>query len=38
MGDFYQHGVITTLHNLTKRPLDELEEELMRFHYCPVKK
>ena len=31
MGDFYQHGVITTLHNLTKRPLDDLEEELMRF-------
>ena len=31
MGDFYQHGFITTLHNLTKRPLDDLEEELMRF-------
>ena len=31
MGDFYQHGVITTLHNLTKRPLEELEEELLKF-------
>jgi len=31
MGDFYQHGVITTLHNLTKRPLEELETELMKF-------
>ena len=31
MGDFYQNGVITTLHNLSKRPLKELEEELVRF-------
>ncbi len=31
MGNFYQNGVITTLHNLTRRPLSELEEELERF-------
>ena len=31
MGNFYQNGVITTLHNLTRRPLAELEEELGRF-------
>jgi len=31
MGNFYQNGVITTLHNLTRRPLKELEDELVRF-------
>ena len=31
MGDFYQNGIITTLHNLSRRPLSELEAELMRF-------
>ncbi len=31
MGDFYQNGVITTLHNLTQRPLEDLEAELVRF-------
>jgi len=31
LGDFYQNGVITTLHNLSRRPLGELEAELMRF-------
>ncbi len=31
MGDFYQNGIITTLHNLSRRPLDELEDELVRF-------
>lgn len=31
MGDFYQNGIITTLHNLSKRPLEELEAELVRF-------
>ncbi len=31
MGDFYQNGVITTLHNLSNRPLKEMEEELVRF-------
>ena len=31
MGNFYQNGVITTLHNLTRRPLEELEEELVGF-------
>ncbi|WP_432695962.1 glycosyl transferase [Marinobacterium sp. YM272] len=28
MGDFYQNGVITTLHNLCDRPVAELEKEL----------
>ncbi len=31
MGDFFQNGVITTLHNLGDRPLEELEDELRSF-------
>lgn len=31
MGDFYQNGIITTLHNLSRRPLPELEYELEVF-------
>lgn len=31
MGDFHQHGIITTLHQLNNRPLDELEHELVQF-------
>ncbi len=31
MGDFYQNGVITTLHNLSKRPVEDLEKELVKF-------
>ncbi len=31
MGDFYQNGIITTLHNLSRRPVEELEEELVEF-------
>lgn len=31
MGDFYQNGIITTLHNLCRRPVEELERELMEF-------
>ncbi len=31
MADFYQNGIITTLHNLVDRPLEELEKELMSF-------
>jgi len=31
MADFYQNGVITTLHNLSKRPVEDLEEELVSF-------
>jgi glucosyl-3-phosphoglycerate synthase len=31
MGDFYQNGVITTLHNLSRRPLQEIENELVQF-------
>ncbi len=31
MGDFYQNGIITTLHNLANRPLPGLEAELQRF-------
>ena len=29
MGDFHQFGVVTTLHQLNERPLEELEEELI---------
>ena len=31
MGDFYQNGVITTLHNLSHRSEAQREEQLMRF-------
>ncbi|CAA6678018.1 MULTISPECIES: alpha-amylase family glycosyl hydrolase [unclassified Lentimonas] len=31
MGDFHQHGQITTLHQLNKRPLEKLEADLMEF-------
>ena len=31
MGDFYQNGIITTLHNLSNRPLEALEAELVQF-------
>lgn len=31
MGDFYQNGIITTVHNLTRRGNDELDPELLGF-------
>ncbi|WP_024850823.1 glycosyltransferase family protein [Hydrogenovibrio kuenenii] len=31
MGDFFQNGTVTTFHNLTDRPIEELERELMNF-------
>lgn len=31
MGDFYQNGIITTLHNLSRRPLEALESDLLSF-------
>ncbi|QDU10034.1 glycosyl transferase [Gimesia aquarii] len=31
MGDFYQNGIITTLHNLASRSNAEMEAELIRF-------
>jgi len=31
VADFYQNGIITTLHNLTDRPVEDLEKELMSF-------
>ncbi len=31
MGDFYQNGIITTLHNLADRPLESMEQELVKF-------
>ena len=31
MGDFHQNGIVTTLHNLSDRPLEDLEADLMRF-------
>lgn len=31
MGDFYQNGIITTLHNLADRPVEQLEAELVQF-------
>jgi len=31
MGDFYQNGIITTLHNLSGRPVEALESELLEF-------
>lgn len=31
MADFHQNGVISTLHNLTQRPVEELEADLCQF-------
>lgn len=31
MADFYQNGIVTTLHNLTDRTHDELEKDLVKF-------
>ena len=31
MADFHQNGIITTLHNLTKRHLADLENDLIEF-------
>ena len=31
MSDFHQGGIVTTLHNLTQRPIDEVEKELVEF-------
>ncbi len=31
MADFYQNGIITTLHNLSHRSLEDLERELLEF-------
>lgn len=31
MADFYQNGIVTTLHNLTNRSTDDLEKELTAF-------
>ncbi len=37
MSDFFQNGVITTLHNLTNRPIDDIEAELLSFsRYRPM--
>jgi glucosyl-3-phosphoglycerate synthase len=31
MADFYQNGIVTTLHNLSERPVEDLEKELVEF-------
>lgn len=31
MGDFYQNGIVTNLHNLSRRPVEDLEKELTAF-------
>lgn len=31
MSDFYQNGIITNFHNLTQRPVEALEADLVRF-------
>lgn len=31
MADFYQNGIVTTLHNLADRPTEDLEAELVEF-------
>lgn len=31
MGDFYQHGVVTTLHQLNQRSLEDTEKDLQKF-------
>ena len=37
MGDFHQNGIITTLHNLSKRPLEDMESELVEFPFYSYK-
>ncbi|MBW8190392.1 glycosyl transferase [Neiella marina] len=32
MADFYQNGVISTLHNIAERPLEDIEAELFEFN------
>ena len=32
MGDFHQNGIVTTLHNLSHRPVEDMEAELVRFN------
>ena len=32
MADFYQNGVVTTLHNISERPLEDIEAELCEFN------
>lgn len=34
MGDFHQNGIITTLHNLGQRPVEDMEAELTRFMHA----
>jgi glucosyl-3-phosphoglycerate synthase len=37
LADFHQNGVVTTLHNLTERPVEYVEAELLRFsRYRPL--
>jgi glucosyl-3-phosphoglycerate synthase len=31
MADFYQNGIVTTLHNLAHRPIEDIESELRQF-------
>lgn len=31
MGDFHQFGIVTTLHQLNQRPLEQLEDDLLQF-------
>lgn len=31
MADFYQNGIVTTLHNLSERSIEDLESELVKF-------
>jgi len=31
MADFYQNGIVTTLHNLNQRSTEDLENELRKF-------
>ncbi|MFW6326922.1 MAG: glycosyl transferase, partial [Bacteroidota bacterium] len=31
MGDFYQNGLVTTLHNFRTRNLEDLEDTLLEF-------
>jgi glucosyl-3-phosphoglycerate synthase len=31
MADFYQNGIVTTLHNLSDRPIEDMESELLEF-------
>ena len=36
MSDFYQNGIVTNFHNLTRRSIEALENDLKQFSRCQI--